>query len=202
MAKPNKICFWLLVALCVWLTACHKPQPEVSEFIGTDVSGAAFGGALDLTDHHGQARTLKDFRGKLVALFFGYTHCPDVCPTTMDDLAKALKLLGDKRDEVQVLFVTVDPERDTQQVLAQYVPAFDSSFLGLYGNPEAVAAVARDFKVFYQKQSSGSKAGYSVDHSAGVYVFDKKGQLRLYLNYGQKPQDIAHDLRLLANEKK
>jgi len=179
---------------CVWLAACSPPQHEAASFVGTDVSGAALGSNLSLTDHHGQSRKLADFRGKLVAVFFGYTHCPDVCPTTMDDLAKALKLLGDRRNEVQVLFVTLDPERDTPQVLAQYVPAFDPSFLGLYGD---TAAVAKDFKVFYQKQAVGGKSGYTIDHSAGVYVFDKTGRLRLFLNYGQKPQDIAHDLKLL-----
>lgn len=202
MKSPKKMHCWLAFMLCMCLAACGRGQPGLGSFVGTDVSGAAFGGALELTDHHGQARTLADFRGKLVALFFGYTHCPDVCPTTMDDLAKALKLLGGRRDEVQVLFVTLDPERDTQQVLAQYVPAFDPGFLGLYGSPEAIAATARNFKVFYQKQFSGSKSGYSVDHSAGVYVFDKKGQLRLYLNYGQKPQDIAHDFGTLLSEEK
>jgi len=133
----------------------------------------------------------------VVVLFFGYTHCPDVCPTTMDDLSKALKLLGQRRSEVQVLFVTLDPERDTQQVLAKYVPYFDDSFIGLYGDAATTARVAADFKVFYRKQASPGGSGYTLDHSAGMYVFDKKGKIRVYLNHGQNPQDIAHDLKVL-----
>ena len=117
-----------------------------------------------------------------------------MCPTTLYDLAKALKLLGQKREQVQVLFVTLDPERDTRDVLAQYVPAFDSSFVGLYGD---TATVARDFRIFYQKQPSGSGGAYTIDHSAGIYVFDRSGKLRIFLNNGQKPADIAHDLALL-----
>lgn len=186
---------WLPVVLCLSLLACSGRQDAVeSRFVGTDISGAVFGSDLALVDHHGQARKLADFRGKVVALFFGYTHCPDVCPTTMDDLAKALKLLGDRRSEVQVLFVTLDPERDTQQVLAQYVPSFDASFLGLYADVATISRTAGEFKVYFRKQASGSKGGYTIDHSAGVYVFDKKGALRLFLNQGQKPRDIAHDL--------
>ena len=140
---------------------------------------------------------MQDFRGKVVALFFGYTHCPDVCPTTMSDLAKALKLLGDRRSQVQVLFVTLDPERDTQEVLTKYVPSFDPTFIGLYGDAATLGEVEKKFKVYAHKQSSAGKSGYTIDHSAGVYVFDKSGEPRLYLNYGQKPADIAHDFGLL-----
>jgi protein SCO1/2 len=188
-----------LLCACLLLAACSGDSDGTAQesFIGTDVSGADFGNALELTDHHGQPRSLGDFRGKVVALFFGYTHCPDVCPTTLDDLAKAVKLLGARRDEVQVLFVTLDPERDTQQVLAQYVPAFDEGFLGLYGDAATTARVAADFKVFFQKQASGGKSGYTIDHSAGIYVFDKQGSLRIYLSHGQKPKDIAHDFTRL-----
>lgn len=188
---------WLLLVLLAGLLGCSaKSEPE-DPFVGVDIRGADFGRGFDLTDHHGQVRRLEDFRGKLVALFFGYTSCPDVCPTTMDDLAKALKLLGDRRSEVQVLFITLDPERDTREKLASYLPGFDPGFLGLRGSPEQTLATASHFKVFYQKQSSGSKAGYLIDHSSGIYVFDKQGAIRLYLNYGQKPADIAHDLQLL-----
>jgi protein SCO1/2 len=183
--------------LCLCLVACNRPAAEAPRFVGTDISGAEFGNALALTDHHGAPRTLADFRGKVVALFFGYTHCPDVCPTTMDDLSKALKLLEGKRSEVQVLFVTLDPERDTREVLAQYVPSFDESFIGLYGDLATTERVAKDFKLFYKKQASGGKGGYTIDHSAGIYVFDKKGALRLFMNHGQKPQDIASDLKQL-----
>lgn len=188
---------WLWLVLCLVLTACGRPENAAQAFVATDISGAEFGGNLALTDHHGQPRTLADFRGKVVVLFFGYTHCPDVCPTTMDDVAKSLKLLQGKRQQVQVLFVTLDPERDTQQVLAQYVPSFDPGFLGLYGDLAATEKVAKDFKLFYKKQASGGKSGYTIDHSAGMYVFDKQGKLRLFMSHGQKPQDIAHDLRLL-----
>jgi len=190
----------LLLGLCLTLLAgCsgERDTAAAGRFIGTDVSGAQFGGTLALTDHAGRPRSLADFRGKVVALFFGYTHCPDVCPTTMDDLAKAVRLLGDRRGQVQVLFVTLDPERDTPQVLAQYVPSFDPDFLGLYGDAETTAQVAREFKVFYQKQASGGRSGYTIDHSAGVYVFDKKGELRVYLSHGQRPEDIAHDFTQL-----
>lgn len=188
---------WLWLLLCLCLVACNRQAAEAPRFVGTDISGAEFGNALALTDHHGAPRTLADFRGKVVALFFGYTHCPDVCPTTMDDLSKALKLLEGKRSEVQVLFVTLDPERDTREVLAQYVPSFDESFIGLYGDLATTERVAKDFKLFYKKQASGGEGGYTIDHSAGIYVFDKKGALRLFMNHGQKPQDIASDLKQL-----
>jgi protein SCO1/2 len=188
---------WLWLLLCLCLVACNRQAAEAPRFVGTDISGAEFGNALALTDHHGAPRTLADFRGKVVALFFGYTHCPDVCPTTMDDLSKALKLLEGKRSEVQVLFVTLDPERDTREVLAQYVPSFNESFIGLYGDLATTERVAKDFKLFYKKQASGGKGGYTIDHSAGIYVFDKQGALRLFMNHGQKPQDIASDLKQL-----
>lgn len=188
---------WLWLLLCLGLLSCGKPDVQEPSFAGTDISGAQFGNPLALTDHHGTPRKLADFKGKAVALFFGYTHCPDVCPTTMDDLSKALRLMGDDRSQVQVLFVTLDPERDTQEVLAQYVPSFDPGFIGLRGDPATTEQVARDFKLFYKKQASSGKSGYTIDHSAGIYVFDKKGALRVFMNHGQKPQDIAHDLKQL-----
>lgn len=188
---------WLWLLLCLALMACGKQEAQEPRFVGTDISGAQFGNPLALTDHHGTPRQLADFKGEVVALFFGYTHCPDVCPTTMDDLSKALRLLGSDRSQVQVLFVTLDPERDSQEVLAQYVPSFDESFIGLYGDVSATERVAQDFKLFYKKQASGGNSGYTIDHSAGIYVFDKQGALRVFMNHGQKPQDIAHDLKQL-----
>jgi protein SCO1/2 len=188
---------WLWLLLCLGLIACGKHETQEPRFVGTDISGAQFGNPLALTDHHGNARKLADFQGKVVALFFGYTHCPDVCPTTMDDMSKALRMLGGDRSQVQVLFVTLDPERDTQEVLAQYVPSFDESFIGLYGDVATTEQVAKDFKLFYKKQASSGKSSYTIDHSAGIYVFDKKGALRVFMNHGQKPQDIAHDLKQL-----
>jgi protein SCO1/2 len=172
-----------------------------TDFKATDITGADFGHKLELTDHNGVHRTLADFRGKVVVLFFGYTHCPDVCPTTLSDMATALKLLTpDEARQVQVLFVTVDPERDTAKMLREYVPYFYPTFLGLYGTPEETSAVAREFHIFYQKHAAPGPIGYLVDHTAGSYVFDRKGRLRLFLPYAQPPADIAHDLKLLLAE--
>lgn len=184
--------------LCLMVAGCSRQQaPAKPLFVGTEIGEGVFARDFRLTDHLGRVRGMQDYRGKVVALFFGYTHCPDVCPTTMSDLAKALKLLGDRRSQVQVLFVTLDPERDTQQVLAKYVPSFDPTFIGLYGDAAALDEVEKKFKVYARKQPVEGKSGYTVDHSAGIYVFDKSGVPRLYLNYGQKPADIAHDLGLL-----
>ena len=186
--------FLVYATAAAMLGACGPDQPQTANFYATDITGADFAHDFHLTDHNGHARTLADFKGKAVALFFGYTHCPDVCPTTMADLASAMRLMGERSNDVQVLFVTLDPERDTQELLAQYVPSFDSRFLGLYGTPEQTAAVAQDFKVFYAKQESAGHDGYPIDHSAGVYAFDKAGKVRLYFKYAQKPAEIAHDL--------
>lgn len=186
---------WLAMVLFLLLAAC---QPQTgTQFVGTDLTGTQFGKPLSLTDHTGKVRNINDFRGKIVVLFFGYTHCPDVCPTTMSDLKKTMQLLGKQADQVQVLFVTVDPERDTPAVLAQFVPSFDPRFIGLGGTPAAVAANMAEYKVYAAKVSEPGKAGYNVDHSAGMYVFDKTGAPRIYLSYGQKPADIAHDLQQL-----
>lgn len=185
----------LAAALLLLLTAC-QPQ-NATRFIGTDLTGTQFGKPLSLTDHTGKLRTMEDFKGKVVVLFFGYTHCPDVCPTTMSDLKQTMKLLGSQSDAVQVLFVTVDPERDTQEVLAQFVPSFDPRFIGLRGTDAEVAANMAEYKVYAAKVSEPGKTGYSMDHSAGMYVFDKNGAPRIYLSYGQKPAEIAHDLQQL-----
>jgi protein SCO1 len=150
---------------------------------------------LSLTDHEGKRRTLADFKGKVVVVFFGFTHCPDVCPTTLGEFAAARKALGAQAEKVQVLFITVDPERDTREVLAQYVPSFDPSFLGLRGTPEETAAVAKEFKIIYQKQGAGEN--YTVDHSAGTFIFDGQGRLRLYASYGQPADALVHDIRIL-----
>lgn len=170
--------------------------PEGPKFELTDVTGATFGKELALTDHNGKPRTLADFRGKVVVVFFGYTHCPDVCPTTLAELAQVAKLLGPDAAKMQVLFVTVDPERDTPQVLRQYVPSFNPSFLGLYGDAEATARAAREFRIFYRKTPATGGA-YSVDHSAGTYVLDQQGRLRLFAQYGQGAAALLHDIRIL-----
>lgn len=193
----------LLAAMSVALAACgpsEAPPPE-PKFLATDVTGAPWGRDFRLTDHNGRERTLADFRGKVVAIFFGYTRCPDVCPTTLSDFAMAMRELGADADRVQVLFVTVDPERDTPEMLGKYVPSFYPTFLGMYTDPASLAELAREFKVVYQKNFVKGPAGYLIDHSAGTYVFDSQGRLRLHMAYGTGPAAIAQDLRtLLAQE--
>lgn len=171
-------------------------RPEAPKFKLTDVSGVDFGKELNLTDHNGKPRTLADFRGRVVTVFFGFTHCPDACPTTLAEMAQVVRELGRDGDRVQVLFVTVDPERDTAEVLRQYVPSFHPGFLGLYGDAEATARTAKEFKVFYQKQPSPA-GGYSVDHTAGTYIYDRAGRLRLFAQYGRGAAAMLHDIRIL-----
>src|SRR5262245_3945111 len=166
-----------IVLLAVLLAACGR-SPSTPSFRATDVTGADFGKALALTDFNGQPRTLSDFHGKAVVVFFGYTHCPDVCPTTLSTLASTIKKLGPDGDKVQVLFVTADPERDTADVLKQYVTAFDARFLGLRGTPEETAQVTKDFKVLIQKNPGSSAQNYTVDHSSGTYLYDPQGRLQ------------------------
>lgn len=169
---------------------------DAPRFKLTDVTNASFGKELALTDHNGQRRTLADFKGKVVTLFFGFTHCPDVCPTTLGEMALVLKELGNDAGRVQVLFVTVDPDRDTVEVLKRYVPQFHPSFLGLTGSAEDIARTAKEFKIFYQKQNLPGGA-YSMDHSAGTYILDGQGRLRLYAQYGAGAPALLHDIRLL-----
>ena len=186
----------VMVALSTAFLGGCGDRPGAPKFKLTDVSGVDFGKALDLTDHNGQPRTLADFRGKVVTVFFGFTHCPDVCPTTLAEMAQVVKVLGPDGERVQVLFVTVDPERDTQQVLKQYVPAFNPGFLGLYGDAEATARAAKAFKVYFQKQPP-KDGHYSVDHSAGTYILDREGRLRLFAGYGTGAPALLHDIRIL-----
>ncbi len=181
--------------LAAVLVACGGPDGP--KFRGTDVTGADFGRTLELTGHDGKPRTLADFRGKLIVLFFGYTHCPDVCPTTLADVAGSLKALGADAARVQVLFVTLDPERDTPEVLSQYVPAFNPFFLGLYGDAAATERAAKEFKIFYEKRPGGAPGAYTVDHSAQVFVLDAAGRLRLVERNERIAQDLAEDLRTL-----
>lgn len=182
----------------VLLSACDRPgSAPKANFKATDVTGADYGKTLALTDHTGRARTLADFSGKVVVLFFGFTQCPDVCPTTLSTMREAMKLLGDDAKRVQVLFVSVDPARDTPALLAQYVPAFDPSFLGLHADENSIAALAKEFKVFYAKQPGSTPGSYSIDHSTGSYAFDPQGHLRLLLRHGETPANVAADLKLL-----
>ena len=186
------ICRWLLVAAL--LAGCDgKPR-----FQSTDITGAPYGKALELTDQQGKPRRLEDWRGKVVVLFFGFTRCPDVCPTTLAELAGAVKSLGGDADRVQVLFITVDPERDTQQVLADYVVAFDPRFVALRGDAAATQRVAKEFKIYYEKRPQG--ATYTIDHSAQAYVLDAQGRLRLLVRHDRIAKDLAPDLRALLRE--
>ncbi len=187
--------FPLIVALV--LTACHGDKPA---FESTDVTGADFGKTFTLTDQNGKQRSLQDFRGQVVVVFFGFAHCPDVCPTTLAELAGAVRKLGPAGDKVQVVLVTVDPERDTQEVLGKYVTAFNPTFLGLRGNAEETARVAKEFKVIYQKVEGQKPENYTMDHSAGSYVFDTNGRLRLYVGYGRGSDVFAHDIGLLLKQ--
>jgi protein SCO1/2 len=182
------------VLLALALAACGLDKPQ---FNNTDITGAEYGKALQLADPSGKVRTLDDFKGKAVVVFFGFTHCPDVCPTTLAEMKAVKNLLGEDGKRLQVLFVTIDPERDTSELLANYVTAFDPTFLGLRGDPEATASVAKDFKVFYQKVPGSTPDTYSVDHTAGSYVFDTQGRLRLFVRHGQSADKIAADIKTL-----
>ena len=189
----------LLAALVVGALGACAPEADKAAFNGTDITGAGYGSGFSLTDHNGQERTLADYRGKAVTVFFGYTQCPDVCPTTLSQMAEVMRLLGDDADRLQVLFITVDPERDTQQLLAEYVPFFDSRFVGLFGDENATAAVAKEFRILYRKAGDPGSLNYTVDHSTGTYAFDPLGRLRLYFRHGSEPAQMAADIgRLIA----
>ncbi|MGB8433445.1 MAG: SCO family protein [Burkholderiales bacterium] len=182
------------ILLALGLVACGPQQPQ---FNNTDITGADYGKSLQLADQNGKVRTLADFKGSAVLVFFGYTQCPDVCPTTLAEMKAVKTLLGEDSKRLQVLFVTVDPERDTAELLGQYMAAFDPTFLGLHGDAEATAKVAKDFKVFYQKVPGSTPDTYSMDHSAGSYIFDPQGRLRLYVRHGQPTDKVAADIKLL-----
>ena len=187
-------CWPIVICSLGLLTACDAGGPQ---FRSTDVTGADYGRTLALTDHTGRPRSLADFRGKAVVLFFGFASCPDVCPTTLADMAQVMRQLGPDAERVQVLFVTLDPERDTQEVLAKYVPAFDARFLGLRGDLEATRAAAKEFKVYFEKRPGETPGSYSVDHSAQSYVIDPQGRLRLFVRHERIAEDLAPDLRAL-----
>jgi protein SCO1 len=179
------------------MAGCTEAKPQ---FKAIDLTGADYAKDFQLTDHNGQVRSLQDFKGKVVVIFFGYTQCPDVCPTTMAELAEAKKLLGADGAKVQGLFVTVDPERDTPEVLKAYMANFDPSFLALRGTPEQLAAAGKEFKLYYKKVDGKTPTSYTMDHSAASYVFDTQGRVRLYARYGAGPQALASDLALLLKQ--
>ncbi|UTH76321.1 SCO family protein [Chromobacterium sp. IIBBL 290-4] len=189
----SKILQFLAALLCAaMLSSCAQKI----DFKGTAIDDDSMGGNFSLTDHQGKPRKLDEFQGKVVALFFGYTHCPDVCPTTMLEYSSVMKQLGADGDKVQVLFVSVDPERDTPQILAGYVPHFDKRFIGLTGKPEQIEQVKKQYKVVAQKVPTPG-GGYSVDHSAGSYLLDQKGKLRVFEAYGTPAANLAYDIRQL-----
>jgi protein SCO1/2 len=182
------------------LAACEKFLPaQKTPFNGVDITGSELGPDFRLTDHNGRQRSLADFRGKVVTLFFGYVHCPDVCPTTLSEMKRALQALGPDASRVQVLFVTVDPKRDTPELLRNYVPAFDPTFLGLYGDAAETAKVTKDFKIYAAERPGRTPESYTVDHSAQTLVFDTRGKLRLLLPYGTPGDKVASDLKILLN---
>ena len=186
----------LLLCFALTLAACGPSGPR---FNSTDITGADYARDFSLKDANGKIRTLADFKGMAVVVFFGYTRCPDVCPTTMTEMKLVLEKLGHDAQRVQVLFVTVDPERDKPEVLAQYVPAFDPSFIGLYGDLDTTAKTAKDFKVFYQKVPGKTPDNYTMDHTAGSYVFDPQGRLRLFVRHGGDITPLVADLKTLLS---
>jgi len=193
--KRLSISTFVMVLMTLALVAC-SPKPE---FKNIDITGASgFGSDFSLLDVDGKTRTLADFKGKVVVMFFGYTQCPDVCPTTLTEMQQTMVLLGPQADKVQVLFVTVDPARDTAAILKQYVPSFDPRFIGLRPADEAaLEKVTKDFKIYNKKVPGLSPGSYTIDHTAGSYVFDPEGHLRLYIKHAQGPETLAHDLKEL-----
>jgi protein SCO1/2 len=178
----------------VGLSACSEPKPA---FKAVDITGADYAKELNLPDQNGQVRKLKDFSGKLVVVFFGYTQCPDVCPTTMQELAEVKRLLGPDGDKLQAVFVTVDPERDTTELLKAYVENFDASFVALRPTQEQLPAIAKEFKIYFKRVEGKTPTSYTMDHSAGSYTFDTQGRVRLFNRYGMGAQALADDFKLL-----
>ncbi len=184
------------LALAVGLFAGCTEQAAPS-FKAVDITGADYARDFALTDHNGQARTLADFRGRVVVMFFGFTQCPDVCPTAMAEMAQVKKALGPDGERLQVLFVSVDPERDTPEILKAYMSNFDPSFLALTTTPDRLSALAKDFKVYYKKVDGKTPGSYTMDHSAGSFVYDPQGRIRLYTRYGSGAEALLSDIRVL-----
>jgi len=199
MVKMMRNLVLLLQVFLILLAGCNKSEPPLPTN-AVDISWRYEQAAADfrLTDAAGKMRSLSDFRGKVVVLFFGYTHCPEVCPTTLADLSQVIRLLGPDAEKVQVLFVTLDPERDTPAVLAKFVPSFNPSFLGLYGDAQATAQAAKVFAVSYEKHAD--KNGYTLDHSDGTYLIGKNGKIVLLSPYGQRTELLVQDIKLLLGK--
>ena len=188
----SSLTFLVGLSALVLLSSCNsKVEPE---FLSTDITNASFGRDFKLSDHNGDIRSLADFKGKVIVLFFGYTNCPDICPGIMGKLAGTIKKLGNDSSHVQVLFISVDPEHDTPAILKQYVSTFNPTFLGLSGDLQTTRNIAKEFKISFQKQTETTQDSYIMDHSTGVYIFDPKGRLRLYVNSGTNIDMISHDI--------
>lgn len=181
-----------LAVLAASLTAaCTESSPQ---FTAIDLTGADYAKDFQMPDAYGRMRSLGEFKGQVVAVFFGFTQCPDVCPTTLAELAAAKKQLGARGEKVQVVFVTVDPERDTPELLKTYLANFDPGAIALRGSPEQIAQMAKDFKVYYKKVEGKTPTSYTMDHSAATYIYDPQGRLRLYARYGSGPKTLAADI--------
>ena len=191
---PVKLGHWATALVLLGLAACSPEQPQ---FKSIDVTGANYAQGFTLTDHNGQTRSLSDFKGKVVVLFFGYTQCPDVCPTSLSELTEVKRLLGADGDKLQGVFVTVDPARDTAEVLKAYMANFDPSFVAFVPTDDELAKVGKDFKIYYKKAEGKTPTSYTMDHSAFSYVYDTQGRLRLYSRYGSGAQVLAQDIKLL-----
>lgn len=202
MMLKRQYLFSLALATLLALTGCKEntgsdASHKAVAFKNTDITGIDYAKDFSLTDHTGKARSLADFKGKVIVVFFGYTQCPDVCPTTMTEMASVLAALGPLAEKVQVLFITLDPDRDTQALLAQYVPAFDPSFIGLRGDKAATEKTAKEYKVFFQKVAGKQADTYTLDHTASTYVYDPQGRVRLYMRHGQGIEPVVNDIKLL-----
>ncbi|MES2975624.1 MAG: SCO family protein [Pseudomonadota bacterium] len=197
MNKRDALKIAAAATFSVALAGCFGEKPQ---FKAIDITGADYARDFQLTDHNGQARGIKDFKGKVVVVFFGFTQCPDVCPTSMAELAEVKKLLGKDGERLQGLFVTVDPERDTPAVLKAYMANFDPTFLALSAPPDKLAEMAKNYKVYYKKVDGKTPGSYTMDHSAGSYVYDTQGNVRLYTRYGSGAQALASDVRLLLKQ--
>ena len=183
--------------LLLALVACNRSETAAPQFKAIDITGADYAKELALDDADGKPRTLADFKGKVTVVFFGYTQCPDVCPTTMAELAQVKKSLGADGERVQGVFISVDPDRDTPELLKAYMGSFDPSFVALRGTADQVAATAKEFKVFYAKVPGKTEGSYTMDHTAGSYVFDPSGKLRLFVRYGGGAESLAADIKAL-----
>lgn len=200
MNPTRRLTMIAAAGLLAALAGCDRggaPGAPPLQFKGVDITGAEYGRKLDLPDADGQPRSLADFKGKVTVVFFGYTQCPDVCPATMVELAQVKKALGADGERIQGVFVTVDPERDTPEVLKTYMSSFDPSFVALRGTPEQLQAAAKEFKVFFGKVPGKTEGSYTMDHTAGSYVFDAAGRLRLFVRYGSGAEALTADLKAL-----